>query len=34
MAMIDNLGNIFCLKKLLVDNTKKSEKYKHIEKVQ
>jgi hypothetical protein len=36
MAMIDNLANIFYfyLKKLLVDDTKKAEKYKHIEKVQ
>jgi len=35
MAMIDNLGNIiFFFNNRLVDDTKKAEKYKQIEKVQ
>jgi len=34
MAMIDNLENIFVFNNRLVDDTKKAEKYKHIEKVQ
>ena len=34
MAMIENLGNIFYFFLLLVDDTKKAEKYKQIEKVQ
>jgi hypothetical protein len=33
MAMIENLGNIYFFL-LLVDDTKKAEKYKQIEKVQ
>jgi hypothetical protein len=34
MAMIDNLGKFIIIKNRLVDDTKKAEKYKQIEKVQ
>ena len=34
IARIDNLENIFFLNNLLVDDTKKAEMYKQIEKVQ